>query len=218
MALLAEAAEVVERRLAVAKAAAYWLKAKVGDKERYHQGGNEPIAIELMSSLATMQRRIGAHQLTTPPADLPARAQAFLQNSAPLVAELGQALAKAQSSKALHDLFKRMLDELFNKKGASLTSDAAFHEVVHALGVEHSCNMWPGCSYFPGILHCGRLRFVLGSWINKIHFGLAHSVKGTNERPPKGTYEPADGVGDLNKPQHLVRCRSHCTRTPADSD
>ena len=51
-----------------------------------------------------------------------------------------------------------MLDGMFNKKGASLVSDAAYHVIIEALGVEHSCNLWPGCAYFPGILHCGRLR------------------------------------------------------------
>ena len=192
---------MVERRLNVAKFESYWKKAKVGDKVHYHEGGNEPIAINFRATVAKISAQLGS-LLASPPEDLPEKAKLFLELSAEIVPQLDKALQHDQSPKALHDLFKKMLDGMFNKKGASLVSDAAYHVIIEALGVEHSCNLWPGCAYFPGILHCGRLRFVLGCWINKIQLGLCHAVKTTDEEG-KGKYRAAPDVGNLNKPDHL---------------
>lgn len=200
---LEAAATATTSALHVARGATYWQNDKAGIVVKYHSSGDAGAALDARANLNVLSSRLerAGIELKAPPADL-GKLQELVNGAGTLATYLDQAMAPEAAETAIQSLFSSAVKELFNRRGDSLVSDAQVTAYFKELGQTHVCFLPGGqtqCAYFQGILHCGRLRFVLGAFVNKVCFGVAHGLKFVHETPPRGKYVPDASSPTLNK-------------------
>ena len=172
-----------------------------------HPGGNTQPAIDAVTQIRAVKgelERLGIF-LESPPQELPEKLKRLMTSAAMLVPLLEGALIAADAEGALHLVFRQALDETFNRRGASIASEAVTDSYLSVLRVHHAPMLFGGrlvIALAIGGLHAGPLRSMLGMGINKIDLGVAHAVKKTDESPAPGDYMAAEGWHDLNKGHH----------------
>lgn len=187
--------------LETAKRSKYWLNDKSGVVVTYHKSGDIGALIDARADLNALSGSLKQHAvpLNHPPAAVGEATTQLLLPAHSLLESLSAAVSNTAAQPAdIQGVFKKARDA-FHKQSSSLVDDAKISAYQKELGAMNSCILYPLCNYFEGLLHAGRLRFILGAEINKVSFGVAHGLKYVHESPARGSYVPDDTSKNLNK-------------------